>query len=525
MYIKSYGAVQEVTGSMHLLTTDNDRILLDCGLFQGKRKESEAKNKSLPFDPKTITNIILSHAHIDHCGRIPLMIKNDFQGRILTTRPTADACEYLLLDSAHIQESDAQYLNYKTAKKYLIKKAQNSKKKSRNLNKIIRKIKKRLKKDNHKINHSAVNEVIKRYKLEKIVPLYTEQDANNAIELLEGYPYGEEITTGKNATVTFFEAGHILGSALSLIRVKKDNKTYRILFTGDLGRFGKPIIKNPHLDFSREDQNIDILILESTYGDREHEPIKDLKTKLKSILNETYNRGGSVIIPSFAFGRTQEIIYFLHELYNDNEVPLHPIYIDSPLANNLTRVFGEHPEVYNRKTHTTFLKKGQNPFIFDQIRFIQTSEESLAVCQDSNPKIVISASGMCEAGRILHHFRYNIHNPNNTILIVGYMAKHTLGRRILELGKSFKEKNMSTPPMVRILNKDYPLRAKVRELGGFSAHGDKNEMYRFLKESRLKIKKILLVHGEKEQIFPFKDFLTKKGFNTVIPNLGEQINI
>lgn len=299
------------------------------------------------------------------------------------------------------------------------------------------------------------------------------------------------------------------------------------MFSGDIGRFGKPIIKDPTTVFPEEDRSIDLLILESTYGNREHDPVKDLKSKLKNVLIESRERSGSIIIPSFAFGRTQELIYLLHEIYNEGGVEPFPVYIDSPLAINMTKVFGEHPEVYDLLTHKTFLESGQNPFMFDQIHFIRTVQESMDLLNDNRPNIVISASGMCEAGRILHHLRYKIHNPANTILIVGYMAEHTLGRRLLELGKKYEESGREgSAPIMKFLNKTYPLKAHVNELGGFSAHGDRNEILRFLKESKLKVKKIALVHGEQEQIMPFRDFLGNHGYrNIVIPRAGEIVKI
>jgi metallo-beta-lactamase family protein len=520
MFVTSYGAIREVTGSMHLLTTEFDRILLDCGMFQGRRKESEIKNRQLQIDPLLITNIVLSHAHIDHCGRIPLLTQSKYKGRVIATRPTVDACQYLLRDSAHIQESDAEYINYKTVKSFLIQRMQSSKK--RKSSRDLKELKKKLKKDGHIINSEVVNKMIHKYHLKNIEPLYTLLDAENAVNILEGYPYGEEITIGKNITCTFFDAGHILGSAISLIKVKEKGKEYKIMYTGDLGRFNKPIIRDPHIEFKKENREIDLLILESTYGNRDHDPVENLKNKLKEIILQTSNRNGSIIIPSFAFGRTQEIIYYLHQLYNDNDVPLLPVYVDSPLATRLTKVFGEHPEAYDRLTHRSFLEIGQNPFLFKQLSYTTSVQDSMKLLKDKTPKIVISASGMCEAGRILHHLRYNIFDDRNTILSVGYMARHTLGRRIVDLAFEYEKKDrQGMPPLVRIYNKEYPLSARVRELGGFSAHGDRNEMLQFLKKSRLRIKKIMLVHGEEDQMIAFKDLLVEKGYKVIIPYRGE----
>jgi metallo-beta-lactamase family protein len=293
-----------------------------------------------------------------------------------------------------------------------------------------------------------------------------------------------------------------------------------------MGRFDKPIIQDPSLDFNEQDREVDLLIMERTYGDRLHEPVMDLKPRLKQVLLDTYDRGGTVLIPSFAFGRTQELLYFLHELYNENEVPRFPVFVDSPLATKITRVFGEHPEVYDRDTHKSFLEQGKNPFQFTQVHFVGSVEESIALNRDETPHIVVAASGMCEAGRILHHLRHKIHNSKNTILIVGYMAQNTLGRRILEQGLAYeKSGRKGEPPVLRFMNKEYPLKAQVVKLGGFSAHADKSEMLRFLKKSNLKIKKIALVHGEEKQTLAFAEDLKNNGFAVVVPRRGETIPV
>ncbi len=524
MYVTFYGAVREVTGSMHLVTTDNDRIMLDCGMFQGRRKEAAEKNRVMPIDPSILTNMVLSHAHIDHSGRIPLFIRNDFNGRIFCTDATADACSYLLPDSAKIQESDAQYLNYKTVKHTLAKMKGGNGEKISKEDKL--KIKKLFKTNKHRLNHEAIFSVMKKYSLQKAVPLYTIQDAENALSCFEGVPYRQEVTIGKNITCKFYEAGHILGSAMSIIKYKENGKTKTLCYSGDIGRFDKPIIRDPALNFEEEDREIDLLIMESTYGNREHEPVLDLKPHLSQVLNETIQRGGTVLIPSFAYGRTQELLYVLHELYNEGSVPRVPVWVDSPLATNITKVFGEHPEVYDQDTHTTFLENGKNPFSFGQVNYVQSVEESISLTRENKPHIVISASGMCEAGRILHHLRYKIHNPKNTILVVGYMAQNTLGRRIVDEGQKYKESGrQGEAPVLKFFNKEYPLRAHVEKIGGFSAHGDKNEMLKFLQESNLNFKKIGIVHGEEEQSLSFRDFLQEKGFNAVVPHFGETLEV
>ena len=525
MHITFYGAVREVTGSMHLLSTEHDRILLDCGMFQGRRKETAEKNKKMPFDPKTLTNVVLSHAHIDHSGRLPLLARHNFAGRIICTRATAAACEYLLLDAAHIQESDANYLNYKTVRSALSK-MDSSKKGKKNNSKEAAEIKKLLKKGRHGLDVDAINELIDKHQLEGVRALYTADDAQQALSALDGYPYRHPISIGRDMTCTLYDAGHILGSALSMIRTRENGRDYTILYTGDIGRFDKPIIKDPTLEFEDADREVDLLIMESTYGDRLHEPVVDLKPQLKKVLMDTYDRGGTIMIPSFAFGRTQELLYVLHELYNENEVPHFPVYVDSPLATKLTRVFAEHPEVYDEETHETFLQNSQNPFQFKQIHFVDSVEESMALNRDQTPHIVVSASGMCEAGRILHHLRHKIHDPKNTILIVGYMAQHTLGRRILEQGLGYEESGRKgQPPLLKFMNKEYPLKARVVRLGGFSAHADKSEMIRLLKQSNLNVKKIALVHGEEDQTIAFAETLKRENYPVVVPEIGESIEI
>jgi metallo-beta-lactamase family protein len=525
MKITFYGAVREVTGSMHLLTVGQDRILLDCGMFQGRRKEAQEKNRIMPVDPATLTNVVLSHAHIDHSGRLPVLMKQGFNGRIFSTSATADACAYLLLDAAHIQESDASYLNYKTLRTHLIQQkggAHGSKKHKGDTREIC----KILKKNRHKLDVETIDRLMKDHGIEAVRPIYTIGDAEDTLDIFDGYPYQHPFSAGKGITCTFYDAGHILGSAFSMIRIEKNGKTATVCYTGDIGRFGKPIIRDPSTCFAEEDRDVDLLIMESTYGDRLHEPVQDLKPGLKRILTETLARGGSMLIPSFAFGRTQELLYTLHELYKEGETERVPIYVDSPLATNLTRVFGEHPEVYDTETHQIFLQEGRNPFCLGQIHFVSSVEESMALNREEKPHIVISASGMCEAGRILHHLRYKIHNPKHTILIVGYMAANTLGRRLLEQGMAYEEGGRKgPPPLMKILNKEYPLQARVVKLGGFSAHADKEEMCRFLKTSNLRVKKIALVHGEEDQSLSFAETLKHEGHDVFVPKVGESVTV
>jgi metallo-beta-lactamase family protein len=524
MQITFYGAVREVTGSMHLLSTTQDRILLDCGMFQGRRKTAAEKNRVLPFDPGILTNMVLSHAHIDHSGRIPLIIRNGFTGRIYCTRVTADACGFLLPDSARIQESDAEYLNYKTVRSALSQLRAGDA--GRTGKRELQEIKKLLKKNQHGLNAEAINGYIARFHLHGVEPLYTSADAEHALKSFEGIPYRLPVTIGKKITCTLFEAGHILGSAIAMIRYGENGNVRTVCFSGDIGRYDKPILRDPASRFDGLGRDVDLMIMESTYGNRDHEPVVDLRPRLRQVLSETFDRGGTVLIPSFAYGRTQELLYVIHELYDAGEVPRMPVFVDSPLATNITKVFGEHPEVYDKETHEKFLQQGENPFAFRQVQFTESVEASMALMREEQPHIVISASGMCEAGRILHHLRYKIHNPKNTILVVGYMANHTLGRRILEQGTAFEASGRTgEPPIVKILNKEYPLKARVVKIGGFSAHGDRNEMIRFLKQANLNIKRIAVVHGEEEQSLAFADLLRRSGYDAVVPRMGESLTI
>ena len=515
MHIRFHGAAREVTGSMHLLETDTDKILLDSGMFQGRREESDRKNRQLPFDPSIVTNVVLSHAHIDHSGRIPLLAANGFSGNVFSTRATAHACEYMLPDSAHIQESDANYLNYKRAVHVIADLTGMSREET----------KKRMKKHGRS-DRETIRDFMRRYDINPIEPLYTAADAEQALTLFSGQPYNETFTIGRDVTCTLYEAGHILGSAVAVIRARQNGKSFTICYTGDLGRYNKPIIRNPAKDFSASGADIDLMLLESTYGNRTHEPVAEMAPRLKNIINQTVERGGALLIPAFAFGRTQELLYTIHELYNNNQTPRIPVYVDSPLATRITKVFGEHPEVYDKETHKVFLENGMNPFLFSQLRFVDSVQESMALMREDKPHIVISAAGMCEAGRILHHLRYKIHQPKNTILIVGYMAQNTLGRRILEKGGEYRAAGRAgDAPVVRFMGKEYPLKAHVENMDGFSAHADKDEMLRFLKDSRLNIKKIALVHGEEDQMTAFAGTLKEAGYKVHTPKFGESLRI
>ncbi len=525
MEITFHGAVREVTGSLHLITHDQDRILLDCGLFQGRREETNGKNRQLPLSAEKITNVILSHAHIDHSGRIPLLTRNGFGGRVICTRPTLDACTYLLPDSGHIQTSDAEYLNYKTLRAYLSQRHQGRNGKQAGPYERDQ-LHRMLKKNGHRLDGQRIEDLMAEHNLEAVQPLYTQQDAEAALEWFDGYPYGFPVTVGRDTTCTFYDAGHILGSALSIVQTRHAGRSVTLGFTGDVGRYGTSILNDPARDFDPEHRKLDLLVMESTYGDRKHEPVSGLSDRLAEVVQETEARGGTLLIPSFAFGRAQELLYALHELYDRRKAPRLPIYVDSPLAVRMTKVYAEHPEVYDSDTHRSFLRKGMNPFDFRQVHFVSEVADSMALMREEQPHIVIASSGMCEAGRILHHLRYKIHNAKNTILIVGFMAQNTLGRRIVEQGEAYAaEGRKGPPPMMRFLNKSYPLKARVVRLGGFSAHGDRDELVRFLRDSNLEIRRIALVHGEEDQSLAFARYLNDQGFQAEVPTLGQTIKL
>ena len=525
MHVSFYGAVREVTGSFHVLTTDYDTILMDCGLFQGRRKEADAKNRVLPVDPKILTNIILSHAHIDHSGRLPMVTNEGFTGQVFCSRATAAASTYLLRDTAKIQEGDASYLNYKTARSFLAK-VRTGDGQVLLSGEEMQEIKKLLKSNHHILRDEVIEKLLAEHHLEIIRPLYSMADVDQALASFHGIPYRETVTIGRDLHCTFYEAGHILGSAMTVIQWTVSGQTKTVLYSGDIGRFDKPIIKDPTLDFAPEHRNIDLMIMESTYGDRLHDPVEDMKPQLKKVLCDTFDRGGSVIIPAFAYGRTQELIYFLHELYLAKEIPPMPVWVDSPLATEITHVFGQHPETYDEEAHQSFLSRGINPFDFQQLQFVQNVEESMALNREKKSHIVIAGSGMCEGGRVLHHLRHKIHDDRNTILIVGYMGRNTFGRHLQEIGERYNGEGRRGPaPMVRFYNKEYPLRARVVTLGGFSAHGDRHELMRVLQQSNLKVGKIALVHGEEDQTLAFADHLRREGFQVTVPFHGQSVEV
>lgn len=466
MKITFHGAAREVTGSRHLLEVNGKKILLDCGMFQGRRKDSIDRNRNFGFDPKEIDAVILSHAHIDHSGALPRLVKDGFEGPIYTTFATRDFCHYMLMDSAYIQEKEAEYLNKK----------------------------KRKKGEPH------------------IEPEYTEEDAEKALRQFHGLNYQKSHEVAPGVKFTLYEAGHILGSAVIFLEIDddEDGKHKTLLFTGDLGRRNLPILKDPH-----QIEHADYYITETTYGNRFHEAITDVQDIMADIVSKTVKRGGKIIIPAFSLGRTQEVVYTLHRLFDQNKIPHElPIVVDSPLSGNVTGVFRNHTMDFDEEAKKEFINNNENPFGFGRLRYTQNVEESKALNESRVPMIIISASGMCEHGRILHHLRNNIEDPRNSILIVGYMAEHTLGRKIID-----------HQPKVNIFGDSYRLRAEVKVVDAFSAHADKSDLLDYATKVK-GIKQTFLVHGEDKQINAFKSALEENGMkNITIPSNGESFTI
>jgi metallo-beta-lactamase family protein len=425
------GAAREVTGSCHIVHVNGKNILLDCGLFQGRRQETHAKNLRLPIEVSRIDTVILSHAHIDHAGRIPLLVREGYRGTVWCTAATRDLAVVMLADSAHIQEKDAEFLA--------------------------------------------------RHRKSAVPPLYSMVDATRTADLMAGVPYHMTFEVSAGVRVTFIDAGHILGSASVIVDLEEGARSQRLVFSGDIGRSGLPIIRDPE-----PPQGADIVIMESTYGDRDHAPYDSARRSLARIIAETAGRGGRVLIPAFAVGRAQEIVYDLHSLALAGAIPAIPIYIDSPLAIEATTVFETHPEVFDRTED--FVQRVQKLFRFQQAHYTRMAEESKALNSARGPMVIIAPSGMAEAGRIVHHLKIGAPDPRNTILIVGFQAEHTLGRRIVE-----------RQPTLRIHGEDIPLRAQVEVLNGYSAHADRTGLVTWLNAVRATspaLRDVFLVHGE-----------------------------
>lgn len=440
MKITFWGAAQAVTGSMHAISVGSETHLLECGLLQGHRREAFEINAHLPFEAAAIRSVVLSHAHLDHSGNLPTLVRNGFTGPIHATPATAELCRYMLADSAHLQEKDAEFIQKRNGRRKAI----------------------------------GVKDANT-----PVPPLYTVMDAENATKHFETLALRERKTIGDGISIEFSNAGHILGSAFVLLECVEHGKTIKVLFSGDLGRPGVPILREP--DPAPE---ADYLILESTYGDRLHQPLERVEDKLLRLVDKTIARRGHVIVPAFAVGRTQQLVLILHRLLGRKLLPDIPIFVDSPLAINVTDVFRHHPEEFNSEA-ATFVQGGQDPFGFYRLHYLREASESKTLNDLRMPFIVISASGMCEGGRILHHLRNGIEDPRNLILITGYQAANTLGRRLVE-----------RHPEVRIFGEPMRLRAEVSALNELSGHADQQDLVRWVQPIAPKLKGVFLVHGE-----------------------------
>ncbi|MDT8437160.1 MAG: MBL fold metallo-hydrolase [Gemmatimonadota bacterium] len=439
MRLEFWGAAREVTGSMHLLQVGSRKVLVDCGMYQGRRKGAFERNRNLPFDAASVDAVLLTHAHLDHAGNLPSLVRSGFRGAIWSTRATADLCGTMLADSAHIQESDVRYVNRRR----------------------------------------------RRQGKRPFEPLYTAADVRRTMRLFEGTDYGAWFEPVPGVRARFHDAGHILGSASIEVEASEGSRTVRIAFSGDVGRKGLPILRDPEVP-----AGADYVVLESTYGNRHHEPPSRAKEFLLDCARSACEKGGKLLIPSFALGRTQEIVYRLNQLWEEGALPQIDVFVDSPLAINVTEAFQRHPECWDREMlETRDTDSDGDPLGFRRLRYVREAEESKTLNTRKGPAIIIAASGMCEAGRILHHLLNHAGKPNTTILFVGYQAEHTLGRRILE-GKS----------PVPVFGEEVEIRARVERADAYSAHADREELLAWAERAREtgSVQRYFLVHGEPE---------------------------
>ena len=452
MEITFFGAAEEVTGSCHVVRVGDSAVALDFGMFQGHRAETQEKNQTLPFTPDKINAVILSHAHIDHSGRLPLLARYGFDRPVYATPATRDLCAIMLADSAHIQEKDAEFLARR---------------------------------------HRSF-----------VQPLYGQADVGRLMRRMMSVPYNVPFDPAPGIRATFVEAGHILGSASVVLECTEGSVARRLVFSGDIGRWGLPIIRDPD-----PPHGADVVVMESTYGNRDHEPVADMPNELARIIRETAAKGGRVLIPAFAVGRTQELLYDLHRLSRADAIPPIPIVVDSPLAIAATSIFATNPDEYDRSEE--LIVAVNDLFDFERLQFSRDTADSKALNTRIGPMVIIAASGMAESGRILHHLAHGAPDPRNTILIVGFQAEHTLGRRIVE-----------RRPTLKIFGDEVPLRARVEVLNGYSAHADRGELVRWLATVRgaKPAPSVYLVHGEPEAQAALRDRLVQDGYSVTIPS-------
>lgn len=464
MRLTFWGAARQVTGSMHLVEANGARVLLDCGLMQGHRAQAKARNARLPFDGAALNAVLLSHAHLDHCGNLPTLVKSGFTRDIVGTHATNDLTRIMLLDAAKIQEQDAEYWNRKRVPRGE----------------------------------------------EPIEPLYTRPDAEAAIHALTGRAYERWFDVpGARLRAQFLDAGHILGSAITVLEAQENGQTLRLGFSGDLGVKDKLILRDP-----APAPPLDYLIIEGTYGDRNHPAPRASESELARIIEETMRRGGKTIIPAFALDRTQEVVYSIHRSISSGALAPLPVFADSPLAMDATEIYRMHPEVFDAET-VAFMEKYEDPFGFRQLTYTRDVEASKAINLVQGAAVIISANGMVEAGRILHHVKNNIQDPRNTILFVGYQAENTLGRRILDGMKR-----------VRILGDEYSVRAQIARIDGFSAHADRRALLDWVRPIAAQLKGVFVVHAEERAADALVGGLRELGIaNASAPTYGQQVTL
>jgi len=456
------GAAQNVTGSRYLIEANNIRFLVDCGLYQ--EREYRYRNwDPFPVPPDTLDAVLLTHAHLDHCGLLPKLVREGFRGRIVCTDATADIAQIMLMDSAKIQEEDAEFKR------------------------------KRHQREGRKGPYREI-------------PLYTSTDAKACCSLLSPVRYGEAVPIGSGVSATFHDAGHVLGSSMILVRVSQNGEERGILFSGDVGRWNKPILRDPTL-FGEADY----VLVESTYGNRLHEDSETVSNQLAEVINSTVRDRGNIVVPSFALERSQEILYYLNKLLMQRRIAHHMVFLDSPMAVSITGVFEKHPEVYDSEM-LELIRQGSSPFDFPGLMMVRTKDQSKAINNITGCAMIIAGSGMCTGGRIKYHLVTNISRPECTILFVGYQAVGTLGRLIVDGAHK-----------VRILGEEYPVRARVVQVNGFSAHADRDELFLWLSSLKRPPKHVFVVHGEPEAALQFADFLRKRtGWNTSVPEYGKE---
>ncbi len=465
MQLSFHGAARTVTGSQFLLAVNGHRLLLECGLYQGRRKESYERNLNFPFDPTTVDAVILSHAHIDHSGNLPNLVKRGYQGPIYSTRATAHLCNLMLLDSARIQESDVTFVNKKREKR----------------------------------SEPAVE------------PIYTTEDAANVAQFFQSVTYNQPFTPLPGIQARLVDAGHILGSASIVLDIAEKGRSYRLWFSGDIGRRDLPLLRDPVLP-----EQANYMIMECTYGDKPHSDPQEAYDELRQVVSKTIGRGGKVIIPAFAVGRTQELVYSLHRMIDSSDIPRIPVFVDSPLAVNASDIFRAHPECFDAETREFIRNDRHHAALgFDHLTYTRSVEESKALNERKDPMVIISASGMAEAGRILHHLRYNIQDPKNTILIVSWQAPHTLGRRLADREKE-----------VRIFGETYERKAEVATIGGFSAHAGQTFLMEYAQNTQATLQRTFLVHGEERAAQALIEKMNAAGIQDVYyPQLYDTVEI